>query len=234
MRFSEKAWRNNKIIKICLIVVIVLIILISLWFFVIRGFLNYFVPTPFRVTDPGAYLNGDYKEYSGGNQASEYFPEAEELGSYEKIEFLFANNWWKSDPFVRAGNSFMLDVIYSQEEYDAMTLKVIEKYGLKDKESGTNDYEFIVTDEEYLICTSLISKMGKAIEFQFNYRIEVTSSNYEINQFKIMFFDDIRTIRYIFIEKNTGDSTKREQMDLRYHREYSSEDLSYLVKKYFR
>ena len=176
----------KKIVKISLIILIAIIVLCAL---ALKYIFAGRIPSPFGVRSADAYLCGEYKKYSGGEAAEEYFPEPEDIGEYEKIGFIFVNNWWKSRIFYKWGNTFMLDVVYTEDNYNVNTAKTIEKYGLKEYDEG---YVFSSNDEA----------------LTFYKEIQRDKDGNRFDGFYIMFYDDLNMIRYVFSENNSSSGIK--------------------------
>ena len=125
------------------------------------------------------YIDGNYSKLGGGEIACEFFPEPDELGDYYSLDFYYVNNFLRFSVFYgRYGNTFMLEVSYDDESFDAAVLSFFSLYKLPDlfKENKLDlfwlwDYyvvEFkegaIFDDQSFYIC---INEKENTIRFLF-------------------------------------------------------------------
>ena len=173
---------RNKMRKVLLISAIAIVTVVLLWLFVITPFLAPRIRTPFIYHNTESYISGEYKNYSGGQIAYELFPNPQEIGTYEELEFIYANNFWKSSPFSRWGNSFLLNIHYSESEYEKSTALFSSNYALK----SYDEKDVYVSRDGFVFSKKLSSDQDETI-----------------HNFYIIFYDETKMISFVFIENDT-------------------------------
>ena len=172
----------KKVIKISLIVLIVLFpVYIIMW-----AITPFFMPKLTTKTDNDAYLTGKYKQYSGGGRAGEYFPDPEELGDYENLEFTFVDNFWRRVYFRRIGNRFTLEVKYDNENYEAATSAMTEKYQ---------------DDDVFLLYDGCCSRDD--VELAFRKTLPSSNRRCGTDDFYVIFCDGSKKISFIYYVDDT-------------------------------
>ena len=113
--------------------ILFIIIILFLFWISVFPFICTFVPSPFVRTNPEWFLTGKYAVLSGGEKAKKYFPLKNELGYYNEIKFKYVNNFWKFSIWDRKryGNTFFIEVGYSDTLYDRAAESITEKYSFE-------------------------------------------------------------------------------------------------------
>ena len=118
------------ILFICVIAIPVIVLIYKMW--CIEGVVDCKLET---------YTNNQLIQYDGGAVAMEFLPENGELQNAENIYFHYQDNRTKSTVFHRYHSFFLLDVRYSEEEYNTFT----QQFDY-DPELGVGGYSKVMQD----------------------------------------------------------------------------------------
>lgn len=133
---NKSGKKRNSVCRVLLILfasvrrlLLILLILALAAAFCIHQIHPYYFPLGITTHNAGLYEDGSYSTLAGGQAAAKFFPEKDELGEYSSIDFYFVNNVLRFTLFGRIGNTFRLDVRYSEEAaYDEAVRQLFRNY----------------------------------------------------------------------------------------------------------
>ena len=143
--------KKNKAVVIIRRIVIIVLISVCIGLLLFISFFPHFLPLGIKRHNVQDYISGNYTSFRSGKTAAAFFPSPDELGDYESLDFYFVNNAFRFS-FIsgRYGNTFMLEAVYDEKNFDAAVLNMISHYKCGDlyEENKLNlfwrwDYFFI-------------------------------------------------------------------------------------------
>ncbi|MBO4798631.1 MAG: hypothetical protein J5494_07695 [Candidatus Methanomethylophilaceae archaeon] len=133
---NKSGKKRNSVCRVLLILfasvrrlLLILLILALAAAFCFHQIHPHYFPLGIKTHNAGLYEDGSYSTLAGGQAAAKFFPEKDELGEYSSIDFYFVNNVLRFTLFGRIGNTFRLDVRYSEEAaYDEAVRQLFRNY----------------------------------------------------------------------------------------------------------